>query len=295
METIGIRCRHGGIRAVWIGVCAALSLPGCVKQAPPEVAATADTRVSQAGALNWARDALKRNPSLELIATDESAGVFTIRNKDTGEVHAVKANELAAVPVFALRTAQRNLPSESQTPVLPTATDQAPSPQPATAEPDQVAAATEASQSAATPNYTIERSDGQIKVSGPGISIVSSGVATVTPAEGATDQRGVDPIICEGRRMLHLNDRTIYVDGNAIIARGGCELFVTNSRISASGTGIVIGDATVHISNSTIAGNVASFDASDDAKVFVRSSTFEGLSRRAERAVVQDQGGNQWR
>ncbi len=143
-------------------------------------------------------------------------------------------------------------------------------------------------------NYTIERADGQLKVSGPGVSIVSSGTDAVA-ANASNAQRGADPIICEGRRMLHFDNRNIYVEGDAIIARGGCELYITNSRIVADGTGIIVRDAIVHIANSTIEGGAASFDADDTAKVYLRSSTFQGLPRRSERATVQDQGGNQWR
>jgi hypothetical protein len=293
MDMTGKRRRYGDLRIAWSGICAALSVSGCVKHPPADVA-TRDASSSQSTELDWAREALNRNPTLELVAADEGTGIFTVREKETGAVYAVRANELAAVPVFALRVAQRNASRESQTPTLPPSSPAtAPGPQTAATDLDGTVASNETAQPT-TPSYTIERADGRIKVSGPGISIVSSGAAAVTPTEGS-DQRSAEPIICEGRRMLHLNDRNIYVDGNAIVARGGCELFVTNSRIGASGTGIVIEDATVHISNSTIAGDVASFEAGDEAKVFIRSSTFEGLSRRAERAVVQDQGGNQWR
>ena len=148
-------------------------------------------------------------------------------------------------------------------------------------------------QTCALPIYTIDRSDGQTRVTGPGVSIVSSGIASATTA-GNEGQRSVDPMICEGHRMLHFDSRSIYVDGDAIVARGGCELYITNSRIVAAGTGIVVRDAIVHISNSTIEGNTASFDASDEAKMYLRASTFQGLPRRGEKAVVQDQGGNQW-
>ena len=95
--------------------------------------------------------------------------------------------------------------------------------------------------------------------------------------------------------MLHFDNRSIYVNGDAITVRGGCELFITNSRIVASGTGIVVQDAVVHVSNSHIEGAVGSFDATDRAKMYVRGTTFQGVPRRAELAMVQDQGGNRWR
>lgn len=94
--------------------------------------------------------------------------------------------------------------------------------------------------------------------------------------------------------MLHLDNRTIAASGNAIIARGGCELYITNSHINAAATAIVVEDAIVHIANSTIEGGTASLDAGDRSHVLVRSSTFKGMQKRSARADIQDQGGNQW-
>ena len=144
-------------------------------------------------------------------------------------------------------------------------------------------------------NYTIDRTGGQLRVSGPGVSIVSSGKGSGTDAPNHAGVRATEPIICEGKRLLKLDDRNIYVEGDAIIARGGCELYITNSRIIASGTGLIVEDAIVHVANSHIEGLNGSFNATDRAKMFVRTSTFQGVPRRAEFASVLDQGGNQWR
>lgn len=310
MRTVHSRTDIPHTLRMLVGACAlAVILPACTKQSSvepsPEVTAAAATQAAEASDLNWARDALRRNPAIEVVATDTSAGVFTIRSKDTGEVRAVKASELAAVPISMLSAPARTAAAPAETPSATTAVPPAATavPQPATSAPAETTAGTSVPSTAmgspqpqsSSPNYTIERADGQVKVSGPGVSIVSTGTTTVTPSEGTAGQRSVEPIICEGRRMLHFDNRNIYVDGDAIIARGGCELFITNSRVSASGTGLVVSDATVHIANSTVEGSAASFDARDGAKVYVRSSTFQGLPRRAENAVVQDQGGNQWR
>ena len=147
---------------------------------------------------------------------------------------------------------------------------------------------------AQTKPYTIERTDGQLKISGPGISVVSAAKGT-NAAQEAQSSRSAEPIICEGHRMLHFDGRNISVEGDAITVRGGCELYITNSNIVASGTGIVVHDGTVHITNSYIEGASGSFEADSQAKVFVRGSTFQGLSRRDQLAMVQDQGGNRWR
>jgi hypothetical protein len=230
--------------------------------------------------LAWAKQALNRNPQLELLATDEQKQLFTVREKATGEVFVVALNQLAAIPISQLASVTE---------------EQSPSPEVA-AKSDERSNAVAANTDSASngKNYTIDRSGGQLRVTGPGISVVSSG-----PGQTSEDQtarsRASDPIICEGPRMMQFDSRDIYVEGDAITVRGGCELFITNSHIVATGTAVVVNDGIVHISNSYIEGAQGSFDAGDRAKVIVRGSTFQGLSKRDELAMVQDQGGNRWR
>jgi hypothetical protein len=95
--------------------------------------------------------------------------------------------------------------------------------------------------------------------------------------------------------MLHLDNKRINVSGDAIVARGGCELHITNSRIVASGTGITVFDATVHIVNSEVTGAESSLTSSSAAHVLIHNSQFFGLARRDTQATIQDQGGNTWR
>lgn len=278
---------------VGFAIAAALALAACNRGAAPQPE-TSDAAASAAAKDNseiqWARAALQRNPDLEVVATDQQTGVVTIKHRSTGEVETVKANELAAVS-----------PSQLQ------ALNSVPAPEPApeeaatTAEQTAQNTATNRGESSApvpgaTPSgYTVERANGQLRVSGPGVSIVSSGANAAADNQASSTRRTVDPFICEGRRQLQLDNRDIYVDGDAITVRGGCELFLTNSNVVASGTGIVVQDAIVHISNSHVQGGNASFEADDRAKMYVRGSTFQGVPRRAELAQVQDQGGNKWR
>lgn len=262
---------------------------------------------SEPAELSWARSALERNPQLEVLASDSQTRVFTVRNRATGQVETVNLNELAAVPAAQLRTQPAVSAPVSLPPPAPeaaaAANSQAPirgktaqTPPPEEQQPvvdNSPAAAAERAQAAET-NYTIDRTGGQLRVSGPGVSIVSSGNGAVAQSPNTSGARAAEPIICEGKRLLKLDDRNIYVDGDAIIARGGCELYITNSRIVASGTGLVVEDAIVHIANSHIEG-VSAYSANDRAQMFVRTSTFQGVPRRAEFANVLDQGGNQWR
>jgi hypothetical protein len=261
--------------------------------AASEAGNNAGNVANSADELNWARAALQRNPTLELVATDTQTGVFTVRIKSTGETRIVKLSELAAGPAELMAAASSETPAyETATPAVTSAAAITPATEVPQVAPPAATAAT-ATPTANTKGYTIERSAGQTRISGPGVSIVSTGVTATTDQN--TGQREVDPTICEGHRMLHFDSRSIYVNGDAIVARGGCELYITNSHIVAAGTGLVVHDAVVHISNSTIAGNTASFDADDEAKLYLRGSTFQGLPRRGEKTVVQDQGGNRWR
>ena len=244
----------------------------------------AETRAEMA----WARAALERNPNIEVVATDSEAGVFTVRDKISGEVRAVEVDELAAAPIAQLSAR----------------------PAPASGEPTSAGAGSGAEepvfsgddsmdQSVAQEvpiteplNYTIQRSGGQVKVSGPGVSIVSAGAQGPATARGEPGQRASDPIVCEGQRMMHIDNQRIFVDGDAITARNGCDLHITNSRIVASGTGVVVRDATAHISNSYIEGGSGAYDAGIGAKMFLRDATFNGVIHRDAFAQIQDQGGN---
>ena len=295
----------------WSVLLALVTLAACDRPdlAAPTAPLPAVSSVSPE--ISWASGALARNPNLEVLATDSAAGVFTIRVKTTGEVRAVKLADLAASPIAELAQsaqATRAAAPEMATPAVPPGAPITETPANAPIAPKAAVAATKRDDTAVaspvapavtssgdtTRNYTIERDGGgQLKVSGPGVSIVSSGMASASSTTGMVE-RNPEPVICEGQRLLHLDNRVISAGGNGVIARDGCELYITNSHITALGTAVIVGDAIVHIANSTIEGNTASFDADDRARMFVRSSTFKGVSRRAEQAVIQDQGGNRW-
>jgi len=286
---------------VGLAVIAALALAACNRGEAPKsesVAAAANAPSTSASTnataeMTWARAAIERNPDLEVIATDPLTGVVTIKHRSTGEVEAIKANELAAVTPSQLKPMQMQAapppepePAPAQNESMRAASQHATAPDSGAAQPGTI-----------TSNgaYTVDRSGGKLRVSGPGVSIESSGTSAAANNQAGGGRRAVDPFICEGRRQLQLDSRDIYVDGDAITVRGGCEVFITNSHIVATGTGIVVQDAIVHVSNSQIEGGDASFQADDRAKMYVRGSTFTGIPRRAELAMVQDQGGNRYR
>jgi hypothetical protein len=113
-------------------------------------------------------------------------------------------------------------------------------------------------------------------------------------ASSAPLERRHEPIVCQGSRLLHIDNRNLIFDGDAVSAMDGCEIHITNSHISASGVGIAVRGANVHIDNSQIEGDQASIEASQGAQVYAASSRFKGLSRRLDTAAVHDLGGNTW-
>ena len=141
---------------------------------------------------------------------------------------------------------------------------------------------------------------GSVLASGPGYSIKASGSrgpaprpSPATTAQGAPE-RLHDPIICQGAQLLHIDNRNLEFDGDAITAEDGCEIHITNTRISAKGIGVLARAANVHIKNSEIAGDSGAVDASDGAQVYAESSRFKGLTRRLESSAFHDLGGNVW-
>ena len=278
-----------------VALAAGLALAGCNRGESPKPEPGAATAPSANAEMAFARAALERNPDLEVVATDPQSGVVTVKRRSTGQVEAIKASELAAT------TPSQMKPMEMQA-APPPEPEPAPVQQESARAPGQTAQATapdtgshQAGTITSNGAYTVDRSGGKIRVSGPGVSIESSSPSGAASNQPGAGRRAVDPFICEGRRQLQLDRRDIYVDGDAITVRGGCEVFITNSHIVASGTAIVVQDAIVHVSNSHIEGGSASFQADDRAKMYVQGSTFMGIPRRAELAMVQDQGGNRWR
>ena len=164
---------------------------------------------------------------------------------------------------------------------------------PATTPPGSLAPQTAAS---------VESAPGRVLESGPGYTIkAAEGAAAPTRVRGratgftnAAIERRHEPIVCQGARLLHIDNRNLVFDGDAVSAEDGCEIHITNSHISAGGVGISARAANVHIDNSLIEGDQASIDASEGAQVYAGSSQFRGLSRRLDSATFHDLGGNVW-
>lgn len=94
---------------------------------------------------------------------------------------------------------------------------------------------------------------------------------------------------------MHIDGRTIEFEGDGLVVEDGCDLYLTNSHISAGGAAITVTRGKVHIVNSTIKGGRSSIEASQGAQVFVSSASIDGLQRRFDTAQITDLGGNRYR
>jgi len=270
--------------------------------------------------MSWARAALERNGQIEVVASDAQTRTFTVRVKDTGEVRIVRADQLVgdtSGPASAPSASAAETPPIQETREVTAATAASASP-PAAA--DSGAAAPAAAPPAAPaprasgahvletgPGYSIEAAAGAPQSahlqSGPGYSIkpaagaaaAASGTRLRDPGvTSAALERRREPIICQGSRLLHIDNRNLEFDGDAVSAEDGCEIHITNSHISATGVGVLARHANVHIDNSLIEGNAGSIDASEGAQVYAEDSHFVGLSRRLDSSTFHDLGGNIW-
>jgi uncharacterized Zn-binding protein involved in type VI secretion len=136
--------------------------------------------------------------------------------------------------------------------------------------------------------------------SGPGYSIQAGEQSTAAPttrsgeAVSAAVERRTEPLVCQGSRFLRIDGRNIAFEGDALVAEEGCELYITNSRITANGVGVAVRGANVHIKNSTVAGESGAIHASGNAQIYAHSSRFRGMVRRLDAAVLHDLGDNVW-
>ena len=263
--------------------------------------------------MSWARAALERNQAIEVVATDPQSRTFTVRVKDTGELRMVRADELIASPTLAATVAETpettapGKPQPAQPP--PAAEDKAAASAAASvAAPGESATSSAAAEPQTPPSSLspqnapgIESSPGRVLSAGPGYTIKAvaatpAAAASVreTSVTNAPIERRHEPIVCQGARLLHIDNRNLVFDGDAVSAEDGCEIHITNSHISATGVGVSARAANVHIDNSLIEGDTASIDASKGAQIYTASSKFRGLSRQLDTDSVHDLGGNVW-
>ena len=267
---------------------AVLALAACAQQGQDE--------------MSWARAALARNDRIEVVSADQQSRTFTVRVKDTGELRMMRADELIAGPALAAKAPAVAAAADTAAPAAtaPVSADNGPLAGAGEAAAPEESGAQSSRPAAAAP--AASAGGGRVLKEGPGYTIKAA--STAAPAAGgrvrdsavtsAAVERRHEPIVCQGSRLLHIDNRNLEFDGDAVSAQDGCEIHITNSHISATGVGVTARHANVHIDNSLIEGDAASIDASDGAQVYAASSRFRGLSRRADTAAFHDLGGNVW-
>ena len=261
----------------------------------------------QISEVDWAKAALARNPALEIVSTDETAGTFSVRDTTTGAMYKLHTQELMAAP----------LPSKLVSTATPAAAPaRRPRPRrrmtqrslskPGAEQTTEAVAAVRGSgqQLAEGPGYSISRGHAQDTaptntIEGPGYSITREAPATARPMTPSTEtvvatEKRTDPIICQGDRLMRIDGETMEFTGDAVIAEKGCDLYISNANIRAGGVGIIARQARVHIVNSTIGGTRGSYEVSDGAELYAARSTFSGIGRRFDTAAMNDLGGNEY-
>lgn len=276
-----------GARCALILAVPVLALAACTRD-PASVASgetTAAAATAREPGVDWARDALARNPAIELLAVDPK-GIFTVRLRQSGQLRTISMDELIAAP------AGGEVASADASAVAV--------PAPTSADAETAAPAAPAAPAA---DVTVTRDAGRISITGPGVSIASAAAVaadTAAPAmastqTGSAERRDGQPIVCQGGRLMHIDNRVIEFDGDGLIVQDGCDLYLTNSRITAAGTAITVMRGKIHIVNSTVKGGRSSIDASQGAQVFMSSASIDGLQRRSDTAQITDLGGNRYR
>ncbi len=197
--------------SVALAIAAGLALAACNREAPKSEPVAAASAANVTAELSWARAALERNPDLEVVATDPQSGVVTVKHRSTGEVEAIKASELAAATPSQLKPMNK---AEAPPPVDGPRTRAGGIGAQRRRKPRRRRHLTRGSTARlqSDSGYTIDRSGGQIRVSGPGVSIVSSGTSAAGNQAGrrTPHRRSVHlrrPPHAAARQSRHLRGR----------------------------------------------------------------------------------------
>jgi hypothetical protein len=259
---------------------------------------------------------VKETGELRIIRADEVVGAPPSVGTSPAGAPATPAsapppsNELATPSATAsTQPADRASPSEAEPPG-PAAAAASPRIAPFTAGQSANAVERTGLRTEPAPRAESPNPNSDVAAITPGGRTLESGPGYVikTASKGATNaglnrehsttssviERRHDPIVCQGDRLLQIDNRNLEFDGDAVSAEDGCEIHITNSRITAKGIGVSARAANVHIENSQIEGDAASIDASKGAQVYASSSTFRGTSRRLDNSSLHDLGGNVW-
>jgi hypothetical protein len=250
----------------------------------------------------WARAALARNATLEVVSSDPAAGTLTVRIKSTGELRTVHASELiAALPPDASRQADQPAPTAAPvaapqpapaaSPPLPPAVAAAPSSEPPAAPADEESATPKPSSPEVLRRAVT--SSGRVLASGPGYSISDAwGLASApTPKTGETLASGPGysirdagpgaPGATSGQAASTPVDspvRNVAVEQHhePIICQGGRLLRIDGKNLEFDGDAVSAeGGCDLQITNSRIAARGVAV-AAHNANVRIENSFIDG-------------------
>jgi hypothetical protein len=249
-----------------------------------------------------AQVAVRANPALELVATDERQAVLTVRVKRTGQILTVRADDVVAGTAF--RNLDLTEPSGQAASAGPAQvasakdTNQAPpvtSPAPAAAAPGAAAPVRSAEPTPAPPRPAPPTG---VKAAPPA-AVASPAPASTKPSgtDGATIDESrlkprTEPVHCTGANSVRLDGVLLRADRVAVQAVGQCAVYITNSHIVGRVAVEAAGDTTVTIENSIIEGVV---QAAGRSTITTKSSTIQGRVQKLQNGAVRDLGQTIWR
>jgi hypothetical protein len=289
---------------------AAMSLLGVISLAA--CTARGDKRLEAAKAL------ISADPDLEIVATDERAGVITVRVKSTGQINVLKAEDVQAGKLVKQASAAERAEAAAAGGVSATATGDGVRLEGGGAR----VKATDGSggkkglqvDAADGTSVTLGGSGGGVKIDAPGASVRLGGghadgaVEVGTPRAGVTGGGGggggrserpvrrklTDPVTCRSDQNVRLERVRIEVAGDAVIAEDNCNLFIIDSEIVAGGWAVLTrGAADVVIEDSLIDGRRGAVSVGGSGDVTAKSSTLRGRIDRSGEGDFHDRGGNQ--
>jgi hypothetical protein len=268
-----------------------LALAACSRSGPDELA--------------WARAALQRNGTLEVVATDPASGVLTVRIKSTGELRTVHAGDLiGALPIGSPEAeAATGTPAASAAPpVAPVAQASSPAavaqaapststapggsaaanPESATISPqhgssapaaggsasaEQPPVASAAAPAAPEKEKPVGKGDKHVLAAGPGYSISAAGPAA---AARTVSQNGTDAGAASARNV------PVEQRHEPIVCQGGGLRQIDNRNLEFDGDALIAEDGCeLHITNSRIAAQGVGVLVRA-ANVHIENSSIEG-------------------
>lgn len=115
----------------------------------------------------------------------------------------------------------------------------------------------------------------------------------VRPVQSASGLSPIEPIVCSSNQVIHLVERIISTDGDAVVASGRCKVYLNSSVVEAGRIAVVATNrAEVYVYDSTISGNRGSFSADNRAAIHFTDSEIHGRMRSSALGKIVDRGGN---